>query len=303
MANVWSDGSRPLDAARNKFFGNEGKSEMTIGLHRRSLLWGCAAVAMVATYAVPAFAETIDDIRKRGKIRLGVLGDQPPWGFLDAEGVSAGYDVDFGKLLAKKIGVEPEFVTMTVAARIAQLMTNKVDLVIAVMGMYPERAKVVQFSKPYAALSIIVLGKKGDSIKSVADLAKMRVGVTRGAAQDVSLTAQLPKSADIRRFDDDASAIQGLLAGQVDAIGGNTTYMLNIDKVNPNNDFEQKLVLNRQYMGIAMRPGQKELNEWLNAFVDEMRTSGELEKLSEKWIHQPLPELPASLDGVPFTVQ
>ena len=69
-------------------------------------------------------------------------------------------------------------------------MTGKVDLVIAVMGMYPERAKVVQFSKPYAALSIIVLGKKSANIKGVRDLAGLTVGVTRGAAQDTALTAQ-----------------------------------------------------------------------------------------------------------------
>ena len=269
-------------------------------INRRTLLAGSAMFG-AGLLATPSMAETVDDFRKRGKVRLGVLGDQPPWCFLDADGKNAGYDVDFGKMLAKGMGVEPEFVTMTVAARIAQLMTNKVDLVIAVMGMYPERAKVVQFSKPYAALSIIVLGKKGQKIDTVADLAKLRIGVTRGAAQDVALSAQLP-GADIRRFDDDASAIQGLLAGQVDAIGGNTTYMLNIAKARPDNDFEQKLVLNRQYMGIAMRPGQKELNEWLNAFVDKVRDDGELEKLSQKWIHQPLPELPSKLDGVPFTV-
>lgn len=277
---------------------------MTI-IGRRTLIRGAAALggaALLATSVDPAAAETVDDIRKRGKVRLGVLGDQPPWGFLDAEGKNAGYDVDFGKLLAQEMGVEPDFVTMTVAARIAQLMTNKVDLVIAVMGMYPERAKVVQFSKPYAALSIIVLARKGQEVKTVADLAKLRVGVTRGAAQDTALTAQLPKGSDIRRFDDDAGAIQGLLAGQVDAIGGNTTYMLNINKARPDNDFEQKLVLNRQYMGIAMQPGQKELNEWLNRFIDKVRDNGQLEALNQKWIHQPLPELPNSLEGVPFTV-
>lgn len=277
-----------------------------MAMRRRTLVQGAAALGTAAVLAaVPggrAWAETIDDIRRRGKVRLGVLGDQPPWGFLDENGRPAGYDVDFGKLLAQEIGVEPDFVTMTVAARIAQLMTNKVDLVIAVMGMYPERAKVVQFSKPYAALSIIVLGRKGDKIESVADLAKLRVGVTRGAAQDTALTAQLPRGTDIRRFDDDAGAIQGLLAGQVDAIGANTTYMININKARPDNDFEQKLVLNRQYMGIAMRPGQKELNEWLNRFVDKVRDGGQLDALFRKWINQPLPELPASLEGVPFTV-
>ena len=274
-------------------------------LGRRGLLRAAAALGGAALVAVPfgpAIAETVENIKKRGTIRLGVLGDQPPWGFVDAEGNNAGYDVDFGRLLAKDMGVEPEFVVMTVAARIASLMTNKVDLCIAVMGMYPERAKVVQFSKPYAALSIIVIGKKSDNIKTVADLANLRVGVTRGAAQDTALTAQMPKGSDIRRYDDDASAIQALLAGQVDAIGGNTTYKLNIDKVQPNNDYEQKLVLNRQYMGIAMKPGQKELNEWCNSFIDKVRDDGTLEALSEKWIHQPLPELPSSLDGVPFTV-
>ena len=131
------------------------------------MLAGTAALGLGVIPISAALAETVQDIQKRGKLRLGVLGDQPPWGFLDADGKSAGYDVDFGKLMAKAMGVEPEFVTMTVAARIAQLMTNKVDLVIAVMGMYPERAKVVQFSKPYAALSIVVLGHKSQKIEQV----------------------------------------------------------------------------------------------------------------------------------------
>ena len=273
-------------------------------INRRMLIQAGLALGAAGLVMAPAgraMAETVQDIQKRGKLRLGVLGDQPPWGFLDAEGKSAGYDVDFGIMLAKAMNVQPEFVTMTVAARIAQLMTNKVDLVIAVMGMYPERAKVVQFTKPYAGLSIIVLGHKGQKIDTVADLAKLRIGVPRGAAQDTALTAQVP-GGDIRRYDDDASNIQALMAGQVDVIGANTTYILNINKALPNNDIEQKLVLNRQYMGIAMRPGQKELNEWLNTFIDKVRDDGELEKLSQKWIGLPLPALPATLEGVPFTV-
>jgi polar amino acid transport system substrate-binding protein len=278
---------------------------MTITIHRRYLLQAATALAGALPLGLgrPAMAQAVEDLRKRGTLRLGVLGDQPPWGYLDANGQNAGYDVDFGRMLADKMGVKPDFVTMTVAARIAQLMTNKVDVVVATMGMYPDRAKVVQFSKPYAALSIIVLGKKGTRITGMEDLAKLRVGVTRAAAQDVAITAQAPKGTDIRRFDDDASAIQALLAGQVDAIGANTTYLLNIEKVNPNHNFEQKFVINRQYMGVAMRPGQKALNEWVNQFIDEATANGQLNALSQKWTKLDLPELPARLDGVPFTVQ
>ncbi|MBV9528147.1 transporter substrate-binding domain-containing protein, partial [Sphingomonas sp.] len=117
-------------------------------LLRRSVL----ALALLSLGAVAASAQTVDEIKKRGVVRIGVLSELPPWGFLDASGNLAGYDVDVGKLIAEKLGVKPEFVGMTVAARIAQVMTGKVDMLLATMGMYPDRAKVVQFTEPYAGL-------------------------------------------------------------------------------------------------------------------------------------------------------
>jgi polar amino acid transport system substrate-binding protein len=88
---------------------------------------------------------------------------------------------------------------MTVAARIAQVMTGKVDMLLATMGMYPDRAKVVQFTEPYAGLKIILLAKKAQKIEKLEDAAKLRIGVTRGAAQDTAITTGLPKGSDIGR--------------------------------------------------------------------------------------------------------
>ncbi|MBV9785191.1 MAG: transporter substrate-binding domain-containing protein [Acidisphaera sp.] len=268
-------------------------------LLRRSVL----TLALLGLGVAAASAQTVDEIKKRGVVRIGVLSELPPWGFLDASGNLAGYDVDVGKLIAEKLGVKPEFVGMTVAARIAQVMTGKVDMLLATMGMYPDRAKVVQFTEPYAGLKIIMLAKKSQKIEKLEDAANLRIGVTRGSAQDTAITAGLPKTADIRRFDDDSAAIQGLITGQVDAIGANTTYMININKVMPNNDFEPKLTFNEQWMGVATKPGQKQLNEWLNGFIDEIKANGQLEAISQKWIGQPLPQFPASVPGVPYTVQ
>jgi polar amino acid transport system substrate-binding protein len=277
----------------------KSKGNTMTRLFRRSVL----ALALLSIGAVTASAQTVEDIQKRGVVRIGVLSELPPWGFLDANGNLAGYDVDVGKLIAEKMGVKAEFVGMTVAARIAQVMTGKVDMLLATMGMYPERAKVVQFTEPYAGLKIIMLAKKEQKIEKLEDAANLRIGVTRGAAQDTAITAGLPKTADIRRFDDDSAAIQALITGQVDAIGANTTYMININKVMPNNDFEPKLTFNEQWMGIATKPGQKQLNEWLNAFIEQIKANGQLEAISKKWIGQPLATFPASLPGVPFTVQ
>ncbi|CAM5185640.1 Polar amino acid transport system substrate-binding protein OS=Castellaniella defragrans OX=75697 GN=HNR28_002470 PE=4 SV=1 [Castellaniella defragrans] len=97
--------------------------------------------------------------------------------------------------------------------------------------------------------------------------------------------------------------MQALVAGQVDAIGGNTTYIMNINKAMPNNTFQEKFTLNRQYMGVAMKPKDKELNAWVNQFIDDIKANGQLNAISQKWIGQDLPDLVTSMPGVPFTVQ
>lgn len=274
---------------------------MTFKLNRRAVASLGAALALGAI--LPAHADALDDIKKRGTIRVGVLSELPPWGFVDASGKNVGYDVDVAELIGKKLGVKVELVSMNVAARIAQVMTGKVDVLAATMGMYPDRAKVVQFTKPYASLSIIVIAKKAENITKLEDLAGRKIGVTRAAAQDTAITQAAPAGATIQRFDDDAAVVQALLAGQVDVIGGNNTYLLNIKKAMPDSTFEQKVVINRQYMGIAMKPGQKEFNARLNQVIDEIKASGELNAISKKWTGQDLPELVTEMPGVPFTVQ
>jgi polar amino acid transport system substrate-binding protein len=273
---------------------------MRNGMSRRG--FGALVVALSLAGALPASADMLDDIKARGALRIGVLSELPPWGYLDQNGQLAGYDVDVGRALAKRLGVKAEFSGMTVPARIPQVMTGKVDMLLATMGMYADRAKVVQFTKPYAGLKIILLAKKGQRIEKLEDAAKLRIGVTRGAAQDTAITAGLPPGSDIRRFDDDSAAIQALTTGQVDAIGANTTYMININKVFPNNDFEQKLVFNEQWMGAATKPGQKQLNAWLNDAIEDMKKSGELDAISRKWVGEPLPTFPDSLPGVSYVV-
>ncbi|MCW5655384.1 transporter substrate-binding domain-containing protein [Hydrogenophaga sp.] len=272
-------------------------------LNRRTLVRALALTLATAGLVGAAQAQSIDDIKKRGVLRVGILADLPPWGFVGRDGKAAGYDADVANLLGKKLGVPVEFSGTTSAARTALLMTGKVDVLIATVGMYPDRAKVVQFSKPYGTLGITVIGKKSLPVKSMEDLANYRVGVSRSSIMDNAITAGAPKSATIQRFDDEATSIQALVSGQVDLIGGNTTYFQNINKAVPNHSFEHKFFITRQYMGVAMRPGQKQLNEYVNAFVDEIKANGELNAIYRKTIGEDMPELPEKIDGVPFTVQ
>jgi polar amino acid transport system substrate-binding protein len=266
------------------------------------------ALAMVAgvTMALAAsnaHAQALEKIKEAGVIRVGVMGEQAPWGSIDAGGQNIGYDVDVAKLIGEEMGVKVEFVPNAVAARIPNLLTGKVDLQMAVMGMYPDRAKAVQFTKPYAGLKIILLSSAKNKITTIEDAKDLRIGVPRGAAQDKAITAALGDVPNIRRFDDDSSNMQALVSGQVDAIGGNTTYKINLDKAAPGNDFEQKVVFNEQWMGVTTKLGDKEINDWLNQFIDKIRADGRLAAINKKWLGEDLPNFPEKLEGVPFTVQ
>jgi len=261
---------------------------------RRQLIAASAALAcstLLAAWAPSAAAQTVDEIKKKGSITVGMLVDFPPYGTVDASNSPDGYDADVAKLLAKDLGVKANIVPVTGPNRIPFLLTNKVDLLVASLAVTPERAKQVQFSQPYAAATIVLYGKTGTPIKSAADLKGLRVGVARASTQDVAVTKAAPEGTEIRRFDDDASAMQALMSGQVDAIGASTTVAAQIAKRVPPNTFENKFNLVQQNMGIAMRPGQDDLLKNVNDFVAKNSANGELNKLYQKWLQTDLPKL------------
>lgn len=255
---------------------------------RRLLVSALAALSLGAV-ALGAQAQSLADLKKKGELTVGMLVDFPPYGTLNSANQPDGYDADVAKLLAKELGLKVNIVPVTGPNRIPFLLTNKVDLLVASLAVTPERAKQVQFSKPYAAATIVVYGSSKAAIKSAADLKSFRIGVARASTQDISLTAAAPAGTEIRRFDDDASAMQALMSGQVDAIGCSTTVAAQIAQ-RAGNAFENKFVLRQQEMGIAMRPGQEELLKAVNAFVDKHRAS-ELNAHYKKWLGTDFPSL------------
>ncbi|MGK6307020.1 transporter substrate-binding domain-containing protein [Variovorax sp. DT-64] len=258
---------------------------------RRAAIAALGLGAALTAFAPLASAQTLADIKKKGEVTIGMLVDFPPYGTTNAQNQPDGYDADVAKLLARDWGVKANIVPVTGPNRIPFLLTNKVDLLVASLAVTPERAKQVQFSQPYAAATIVLYGKKGSNIKSAADLKGVRVGVARASTQDVAVTKAAPEGTEIRRFDDDASAMQALISGQVDAIGCSVTVAAQIAKRVPADTFENKFTLVQQAMAIAMRPGQDDLLKNVNEFVSKNTANGELNKLYNKWLQTDLPKL------------
>jgi polar amino acid transport system substrate-binding protein len=268
---------------------------------RHILLGGGLALTAPALLTAPARAVTPDEIKKRGKVVIGIQGDNPPWGFVDTAGKQQGLDADLGQLYAKYLGIDAEFMPLEVANRIPALTSGRVDVLFATMAMFPDRAKAVQFSKPYVANIILLIAPKSVEIKSGADLAKLKsVGVARAAAQDTQVTKNAPPGVNILRFDGDAASIQALVSGQVEGLGGNMFYIDRLNAARPGY-WENKIEFQRIYNGVCTRLGEKEMNASVNTFIDQIKANGELAKAHEKWMKLPLPQLPDAIEGVPFS--
>lgn len=267
---------------------------------RRTVLKGAALALGAGLLPRMAWADTISDIKARGKIVIGIQGDNPPWGFVDSSGVQEGFDADIGKLFAAYLGVKAEFMPLAVANRIPALTTGRCDVLFATMAMLPDRAKAVQYSKPYVANIITLVAAKKDQIKTNADMKNYVIGVPRSSVQDTQITKNAPEGTTIRRFDDDASTMQALLSGQVQAVGANMFYLERLNQSKPGT-YENKLEFTRLYNGACSRLGDKAMNTALNDFIDKIKANGELAKAYHKWMHLDVPQFPDSIEGVPFT--
>jgi polar amino acid transport system substrate-binding protein len=119
---------------------------------------GCAAVALLFTLA--ARADTLDDIKKRGEMVIGMAAAYVPYeSFKD--GKIVGFDCDLGQIFADKPGVKVKFIDPDWAGIIPPLYTKKFDTIQSGMTITKDRAEKVLFSQPYAEASNLVLIRAG----------------------------------------------------------------------------------------------------------------------------------------------
>ncbi len=258
---------------------------------RQAILGVFVMIGLIALGASPATAATLDDIIKRGKVKIAVPIDVAPFGTVDKDGKVEGYDIDVSQMIAKDLGVELELMPTTSINRIPYLLTKKVDMVVFIFGATPARAKSVSFTIPYAPYFIGIFGPKTLPVSSAEETKGYRVGVPRGTTQDMTFTEVAPKDVQIIRYEDDATTAAALLSGQVDMMGTGNLVAASLSKKNPGK-FDLKFVLRISPGHIGIRRNEPDLMQWLNTFIFYHRVKGDLNKLSLKWFKQPLPELP-----------
>ena len=249
-------------------------------------------VTAVTLFGAVAHAQTVADMIKKGRVSIGILSGAPPYSSVDANGNNVGYHVDVANLIGKYLGIKVDIVPLTNANRVAALESGKIDIQVAQSSPTPERAQAVMFTAPYGGYDMSLFGKKSTVLRSLDDLQGKRVSVPRGGVQDVALSGMHVPGLEVVRYDDDATAIQALLSGQVDACAQGSTIIAMIITDQPDANMESKFPLFFQTFSIGVRLDAFQLHQWLNNFIFFVKLSGELDAIHRKWIGVPLPNLP-----------
>ncbi len=253
-----------------------------------------AAVALLVSMAfagAAARADTFADVIKNGVVRIAVPLDVPPFGSQNQERKAEGFDVELAEMVAKALGVKLELQQVTGANRIPYLLTDKVDIVISVMGLTPERAKQIMFTAPYADTSLAVYGPKSANVKSAGDLGTLKVVAAKGTTQDLGLAEMNPK-ANIMRTEDDATAATAYITGQADLFATNSLIVPDLLKRAANKEFDLKFVIRRSPAHMGVKMGEFAMLQWLNSFLFFNSMNGELDRLHRKWLAAPMSPLP-----------
>jgi polar amino acid transport system substrate-binding protein len=115
------------------------------------------------------------------------------------------------------------------------------------------------------------------------------VSVVRGAIQDALVTKLAPKAV-MQRFDNDASTIQALVTGQVDATATGFLIPAQTTKANPGKTYVSRLKLGTQHIAIGMKKDSPDLLQWTNTFIYHIRANGELADIIKQYFGMPMPD-------------
>ena len=160
-----------------------------------------AGIALLGM-TVAANAGTLDDIIKRGELRVAVQTQGPPFSMVDAAGKRTGSSVELAELMAKEMGVKITFLDFDWDGLIPALLSGKADLLVADMTPTLPRAMKVAFTKPFMYTGSAVFAKAGSKFGSTMNACKAtgtKIAVLLGATGEKVAKKAFP-DAEIKSY-------------------------------------------------------------------------------------------------------
>lgn len=224
-------------------------------------------------------SSVLDEIKSRGHLSMAMGGKYPPFNFINENNELDGFDVDIGKEIAKRLGVEAKPVTTEWDGIIPGLIAGKYDIVLGSLAITEERKQKVDFVHYYTSGAAIIVPEDSD-ISGAEELAGVTVGVGLGTTYEAKA---IELGADVKTYSASVDAFTDMINGRVQAVISDKLLTLyGIQE----KGYPFKLIgetLFDELCGIAIRKEDKDLQEEIARIVDEMKADGTYTEISEKW--------------------
>lgn len=223
-------------------------------------------------------------------LRVGVKCDYPPFGFQEADGTVVGFEADIAAAFARyAFGDETktELVCTSTANRVPFLNSDRVDLVIATMGITPERAEEIEMSDPYFASLGQFLVKPGDEFDGVDEIDGEPVLTLAGVPWLGWMEQCLPNS-EIVQLETTSQALEAMNAGRAVSYLDDSSLLINLTEKSDQYVISGPTLPELGFAwGIGARKGQTELIDWTNAAIAQMVEEDLLWQFVEEWMPSP----------------
>ena len=249
--------------------------------------------------AQTASADVVQDIVKRGELRVAVQTQGPPISFVDTDGKRTGFAVELVTMMADDIGVKLKLLDYDWKGLIPAVVSGKADFLAADMTPKATRALVLNFTDPYMYSRNVIYSKKSKPFVTWQDACAkgLSVAVTQGSSNIGVLEAKCPL-VKIKQFAGGGPAVaQAVAADRVDAgINDEASakgYMI---------EYPEFHVLegapDRGPLSFATRPDETHMLEWMNNYIMLIKADGRLDRLKDYWMfstdwkteHTPVPK-------------
>lgn len=251
------------------------------------------ALLLVASMLFACTTETtsvLDKIQTNKKVVVGTSADYPPYEFVDDAGNKTGFDIDLMTEIAKRMGVELEWVDMPFDSLVAAVDSGKLDMSISCFNYDEERDKTVDFSEAYYTTedALVVSSAFTGTIAAPEDVVAYKVGVQSGTVQDGWLTDNLITpgllaEANLSRYERVDQAALDLANGRIDVLMADYVPVQALVAQNPDLKVVFHGELSTGPINIVLPDGDTALKAEVDRIIQELQAEGFIDTLAVKY--------------------
>jgi glutamate transport system substrate-binding protein len=260
---------------------NKGLMISAIALAGAFALTGCTDSGASTPSAAPVEEVTFEEgttmaaLNEAGEITIGTKFDQPLFGLKGPDGNPVGFDVEIGKLIASKLGIEASGITWTEtvsANREPFIQNGQVDLVVATYTINDARKEVISFAGPYyeAGQDLLVL-EGNDEITGPDDLADKKVCTVSGSTSEKNIAAY---TTNIIATDTYSNCLGPLRSGEVDAVTTDNVILAGLADQNAGEFEVVGAPFTEEPYGIGLAKDDTEFRNFINDVLEESYEDG-----------------------------